>query len=57
MKGDAMSISLLLFDNCDHTGSSVLIGTVEIYLGSQGKSGLLLKDVSHQRENNLQSSV
>lgn len=48
MKGDAVSLSLLLFDNCDHTGSSVLIETVEIYLGSQGKSGLLLKDVSHQ---------
>lgn len=30
---------------------------MEIYLGSQGKAGLLLKDVSHQQENNLQSSV
>lgn len=48
MKGDAVSLSPAPFDNCDHTGSSVLIETVEIYLGSQGKSGLLLKDVSHQ---------
>lgn len=34
----------------------VLVKTMEIYLGSQGKAELLLKDVSQRQENNLQSS-
>lgn len=34
----------------------VWVETMEVYLGSHGKAELLLKDMSHRQENNLQSS-
>lgn len=57
MKGAIVYISLpLLIIIIIQEKAICLVEMMEIYLGNHGKVELLLKNVSHRPENNLQSS-